>query len=79
MAQVDPDSMNLLRRTERIVVPERGAELGNFGATAISPDESWVTVSEGMFMTDSKARGARGATFVARIRWSRPNQIAPRF
>lgn len=79
MAQVDPDSMNLLRRTERIVVPERGAELGNFGATAISPDESWVTVSEGMFMKDSKARGARGATFVARIRWSRPNQIAPRF
>lgn len=78
MAQVDPDSMNLLRRTERVVVPERGAELGNFGATTISPDESWVTVSEGMFMKDSKARGARGATFVARIRWSRPNQIAPR-
>ncbi len=78
MAQVDPDSMNLLRRTERVVVPERGAELGNFGATAISPDESWVTVSEGMFMKDSRTRGARGATFVARIRWSRPNQLALR-
>ncbi len=79
MAQVDPDSMNLLRRTERVVVPERGAELGNFGATSISPDESWVTVSEGMFMKDSRTRGARGTTFIARIRWSRPNQIAPRF
>lgn len=78
MAQVDPDSMNLLRRTERVVVPERGAELGNFGATTISPDESWVTVSEGMFMKDSRTRGARGATFVARIRWSRPNQLTTR-
>lgn len=73
MAQVDPATHRILRATERVIVPERGAELGNFGCTAISPDESWVTVSEGMFMKDSRARGAEGATFVARIRWARPN------
>lgn len=75
MAQVNPETLQVLRSTEKVVVPERGAELGNFGACVISESESWVTVSEGMFMKDSKARGAEGATFVARILWSKPNRI----
>ena len=74
MAQVDPETLQIIRCTEQVVVPERGAELGNFGASAISCEESWVTVSEGLFMKDSKARGAEGATFVARIRWAKPNR-----
>jgi hypothetical protein len=57
------------------VVPERGAELGNFGCARISENESWVTVCEGMFMKDSAKRGAEGATFVARILWSKPNTL----
>ncbi len=77
MAQVDPATLRVLRRTEKIVVPERGAELGNFGACAISEAESWVTVSEGMFMKDSRQRGAEGATFVARVLWAKPNKLAP--
>lgn len=75
MAQVDPATQRVLRHTEKIVVPERGAELGNFGAAAISESESWITVSEGMFMKDSRARGAEGATFVARVIWSKPNKL----
>lgn len=31
MAQVDPDRLCVIRETERIVVPEWGARLGNFG------------------------------------------------
>lgn len=73
MAQVNPTTLRVLRATEKVLVPERGAEMGNFGACAISADESWVTVSEGMFMKDSRQRGAEGATFVARIRWAKPN------
>lgn len=76
MAQVDTVKLRLVRATEKVVVPERGAELGNFGGNAFSAAESWVTVSEGMFMKDSKQRGAEGATFVARILWSKPNQFA---
>lgn len=76
MARVDPETLRVLRHTEKVVVPERGAELGNFGASAISENESWITVSEGMFMKDSRQRGAEGATFVARILWSRPNKLA---
>jgi len=76
MAQVDPDTLRVLRRTEKVVVPERGAEMGNFGACAISETESWVTVSEGLFMKDSRQRGAEGATFVARVLWAKPNKLA---
>ncbi|MEQ1828572.1 MAG: GDSL-type esterase/lipase family protein, partial [Pirellula sp.] len=75
MAQVIPDSLQIMRNTERVLVPERGAELGNFGACAINSSESWVTVSEGMFMKDSKIRGAEGATFVARVLWATPNRL----
>jgi hypothetical protein len=49
--------------------------MGNFGACAISETESWVTVSEGMFMKDSRQRGAEGATFVARVLWAKPNKL----
>jgi hypothetical protein len=74
MAQVNPETWQVIRRSEKAVVPERGAELGNFGANYVSESESWVTVSEGMFMKDSKARGAEGATLVARIQWAKPNR-----
>lgn len=73
MARVDPEKLQVIRSTETVVIPERGAELGNFGCTRINDHESWVTVSEGMFMKDSKDRGAEGATFVARILWSKPD------
>lgn len=75
MARVDTEKLQIIRSSEKVVVPERGAEMGNFGACAINENESWVTVSEGMFMKDSKARGAEGATFVARILWSKPNRL----
>jgi hypothetical protein len=77
MAQVDPERLQVIRGSEKVIVPERGAELGNFGASYINEHESWVTVSEGMFMKDSAQRGAEGATFVAHILWSKPNVPAP--
>jgi len=73
MARVDTGSLQVVRASEKVVVPERGAELGNFGANRIDDDEAWVTVSEGLFMKDSRERGAEGATFVARILWSKPD------
>ena len=78
MAQVNPATLRVMRATEKVLVPERGAEMGNFGACAINPSESWVTVSEGMFMKDSKQRGAEGATFVARVLWAKPNMSGAR-
>jgi hypothetical protein len=57
-------------------MPERGATLGNFGAAAITEKESWVTDSEGVWNDAIRKRGAEGATFLARVIWSKPNRLA---
>jgi len=75
IAQVDPERLCVLRATERVAVPERGAMLGNFGVATINADETWITVGEGMH-GDAAARGANGSVFAARIRWSKPNALA---
>lgn len=76
LAQVDPDRLAVLRETEQAIMPERGVMLGNFGAAAISPDESWVTDAEFIVSEKPHARGADGSTYAARVRWSRPNRLA---
>ncbi len=76
IAQVDATKLQVIRDTERVLVPERGATLGNFGAAAIDADQSWVTVAEGVWNDEARRRGAEGAVFVARVLWSRPNKLA---
>ncbi|MFO7976060.1 MAG: lysophospholipase, partial [Candidatus Hydrogenedentota bacterium] len=75
IAQVDPERLCVIRATEKVLIPERGATLGNFGAAPISPRESWVTVGEGVWNDDARKRGANGAVFVARVLWQRPNTL----
>ncbi len=70
VAQVDPEKMVVMRDTERIVVPERGATLGNFGVVKISEAESWVTVGEGNVTAAAQKHGADGSVFLARVRSS---------
>lgn len=65
IAQVDPEKLHVIRGTERIAVPERGVDLGNFDATTVSEQETWITV-------------AGGPAYLARIRWNTPNQLAGR-
>ncbi len=75
-ALVDPKTLSLDRSTEMIAVPERGARLGNFGITKVSPDESWIVVSEWMQSprgggpkgyNDCTSHGATGAIWKARV------------
>jgi hypothetical protein len=74
IAQVDPDHLCVMRATEQVLIPERGATMGNFGAGPITQGESWVTVGEGMFFPEVyKKGGATGAVFVARVRWQPDN------
>ena len=73
MAQVNPATLQVVRATEKVLIPERGATLGNFGAVRIDRNESWVTVCEGLWSDDARKRGATGALFVARVIWSEPN------
>ena len=78
VAQVDPKTLQLIRATERIVLPLVGdgvnaADLvpmmGNFGVANITPNESWVT--DGSWCPKA---GNSGELQLARIRWSQPNR-----
>ena len=48
IAEVDPVRGCLIRRSEQILVPERGAGLGNFGVCQSNPAEALVCASEWM-------------------------------
>ncbi len=74
MAQVDPDRLCVLRDTERELVPNRGARLGNFGVTDISPDESWVVASEWMQPKGCEQYGSDNTIWISRIKWDQPNK-----
>jgi len=76
MSQVDTERMCLIRATEQIVVPERGAMLGNFGVVTVSPNETWITDAEGMHKSgEPEKHGATGAVWASKIRWSKPNLL----
>ena len=46
--QVNLDRLHVIRQTERIAVPERGARLGNFAIVDVNDRETWITVAEWM-------------------------------
>ena len=75
MARIDPQRLCVLRETETALVPERGARLGNFGVTDVSPQETWVTVTEWMQPKGCEKYGSDGSVYVARLRWNRPNLL----
>ncbi|MEC8305931.1 MAG: exo-alpha-sialidase, partial [Planctomycetota bacterium] len=79
IARVDPERRVVERATERILVPERGARLGNFGVTQVSPNESWITVTEWMqtwgpdiIIPPDNPRGANNRIYIAKLKWSQP-------
>ena len=67
MAQVDTNALQTIRDSEIVLIPERGGAMGNFGVNAINENVSLVTVSEGVWNDEYRARGATGATFVTRV------------
>lgn len=76
IAKVDPVRMTVLRATEQILVPERGARLGNFGVVNVTKDETWVVVTEWMqtwgpkivIPVDNKY-GADNSIYVVKLKW----------
>ena len=75
MARVDPERCCVLRDTERVVVPERGARLGNFAVANISENETWISVSEWMQPIGCEEYGSDNSVYVARLLWDRPNTL----
>jgi hypothetical protein len=75
MAEVDPERLVVLRSTERVLVPERGAGLGNFGVVEVTADETWVIVTEWMQPETASRYGSDNSVYVAKLRWNRPNRL----
>ena len=81
MAEVDTKNMCVIRKTERIIIPDNGAQLGNFGCLDASENESWLVVAEGMHgdaeepmnLSLSEKRGANNRVYLARIKWEHSN------
>jgi hypothetical protein len=74
IAQVDPERLCVLRETEQVAVPERGAALGNFGVSAPTPHETWITAGENMYHEAAKER-ARGAVLAGVAHWEAANKL----
>ena len=73
MARVDAEKLVVRRATERVLIPEDGVGLGNFGVTQVGPHESWVVTTEYL---RGETRNTDNEVFLARIRWNRPNTYA---
>ena len=75
-AEFDPDRMVIIRESEFIAVPERGARLGNFGCFNVNENEAWIIASEWMQTTAPDpgnwrrcmSYGSDNSIFVAKIR-----------
>ncbi len=76
MASVNPDRLVVQKESERIVIPQRGVMMGNFGVSRINNEETWVTVGENMHPPENLNLGADGSVFAARILWTSTNNIA---
>ena len=76
IAEFDPERMCLIRATEMIAVPERGARLGNFGCLDVNENEAWVIAAEWMQTTAPNptdwtrcmSYGSDNSIFIAQIR-----------
>ncbi len=83
MARVDTERLCVLKASERILLPEKGAQFGNFGTANASRDESWVIDAEGLQGDAQKPldiartlrRGANNRLYLCRVRWNRPNLL----
>jgi hypothetical protein len=81
IGQVDPERLCVKRASEKVLVPQRGARLGNFGVTEVNENETWVTVAEWMqtwgpniVIPVDNQYGGDNSVYAARIIWDEPNK-----
>jgi hypothetical protein len=74
IARIDSKRLCVIRSTERVLVPERGTRIGNFGVVEVSPQETWVTTTEWMQPHGVEKYGSDNSIYAAKIKWNRPNE-----
>ncbi|WP_135552258.1 sialidase/neuraminidase family protein [Paenibacillus cymbidii] len=73
IAQVDPDRLVLLRDTERVLLEDRGADLGNFSTINVTADVSYVFANECLIAPGCQQYGCDGSVFAIKLQWNKPN------
>ncbi len=76
IAQIDPERLCVIRETEQIAIPERGARLGNYGVCDVSPEETWIVNAEWMQPAGCEKYGSDNTIWISRLVWDTPNQLA---
>ena len=66
IAQVDPEALVVIKATERVLLEENDACLGNSGICRVNDRESWVTCGE-VQVNDGARKGERNRVLFARI------------
>jgi len=74
VAQVDPERLRVIRETERVAAPERGARLGNFGVGDITEDMSLIVAAEWMQPVGCEQYGSDNTVWASWVKWDRPNE-----
>lgn len=67
IAEVDVEKMRILRHTEQIAAPERGARLGNFGVSYINENHSVITAAEWMQPAGCEKYGSDNSIYVTEV------------
>jgi len=66
-AEVDTKTLRVCRDTEFVVVPERGARLGNFGVCKLDDHTAFVTASEWMQPKGCEKYGSNNALWFTKV------------
>jgi hypothetical protein len=66
IGQVNPETLQVIRSTERILIPENHATLGNSGVCFINKNETWVTCGEGLLRLGNR-KGQRNKVLIVKI------------
>ena len=69
MAKFDAARGCLVRATEKILVPELGARLGNFNVIDYAPDEAWLITAEWMQPRGCEKYGSDNSLWLARVKF----------
>ncbi|MBO5237160.1 MAG: polysaccharide deacetylase family protein [Lachnospiraceae bacterium] len=66
-AEINTDTLSVIASSEFVVVPERGARLGNFGACSIDDNTALVTVTEWMQPKGCEQYGSDNALWLTQV------------
>ncbi|WP_236969292.1 sialidase family protein [Membranihabitans marinus] len=74
IGQVDPENLSVHKETEKELMPNRGARLGNFGVANVNQDLTVVSAAERLSPNQVTAE-FDNTVYVSKILWNQPNRL----